>query len=331
MAGAQHDAVIIGAGLSGLAAARTLEAAGRSTLVLDKGRSVGGRLATRRITTPSGAIARLDHGAQFFTQRGPEMADLVEALLPSGDVRIWCRGFEDPDGHPRYFAPGGMNSLAKRLAAGLTDVRTGIEVRTVRSTSDGWTVAWDGGDATASAALLTAPVPQSLALIEAGGVEVDPGILPSLEQITYDAAIAVLLVLDGPSAVPEPGARQLGSGPFTFVCDNSIKGISDVPAITLHASDRWSRGHFDAGDDEILAEAVPAATKWLGGASVVAGEVKRWRYAAPRSHWPEPCCVAVDGTHPLVLAGDAFDGPRVEGAYRSGVAAGTALLRGVTV
>jgi renalase len=331
MAGAEHDAVIIGAGLSGIAAARTLEAAGRSVLLLDKGRSVGGRLATRRITTPSGATARLDHGAQFFTQRGPEMADLIEQLLPDDSVRIWCRGFEDPDNHPRYFAPEGMNAMAKRLSAGLADVRTGIEARSVRPSAAGWTVSWDGGSATASAALLTAPVPQSLALIEAGGVDLDPGIRPPLEQITYDAAIAVLLVLDGPSSVPGPGARQLDSGPFTFVCDNSVKGISEVPALTLHGSDRWSRSRFDAPDDDIVAEATSAAGQWVGDASVVAGEVKRWRFAAPRSHWPEPCCVAVDGTHPLVLAGDAFDGPRVEGAYRSGLAAGTALLRAVTV
>ena len=56
-----YDVLLLGAGLSGLKAARDLHAAGKSVLVLDKGRGVGGRAATRRWDgTP------VDHGAQFF-------------------------------------------------------------------------------------------------------------------------------------------------------------------------------------------------------------------------------------------------------------------------
>ena len=41
--------VVIGAGISGLVAGRELAAAGAEVALVDKGRSVGGRLATRRI------------------------------------------------------------------------------------------------------------------------------------------------------------------------------------------------------------------------------------------------------------------------------------------
>jgi hypothetical protein len=43
------DVIVVGAGLSGLVAANGLEDAGYSVIVVDKGRSVGGRMATRRI------------------------------------------------------------------------------------------------------------------------------------------------------------------------------------------------------------------------------------------------------------------------------------------
>ena len=55
---------VIGAGLAGLIAAQQLHNNGHDVVVLDKGKSPGGRLATRRI-----GDATLDHGAQFFTVR----------------------------------------------------------------------------------------------------------------------------------------------------------------------------------------------------------------------------------------------------------------------
>ena len=60
--------LIVGAGMSGLMTAITLPPDRRIT-ILDKGRSVGGRLATRRIDG-----GRADHGAQFFTVRDKAFA-----------------------------------------------------------------------------------------------------------------------------------------------------------------------------------------------------------------------------------------------------------------
>jgi predicted NAD/FAD-dependent oxidoreductase len=317
------DVLVVGAGISGLAAARRLQAAGRRVTVVDKGRSVGGRLATRRISG-----ARVDHGAQFFTQRGPEMAALLDELRAAGSVHTWCRGFAEPDGHPRYVMAEGMTALAKHLARDLTDVQVGRPVERVERRDSGWSLHLDDGTClTGVAVLLTAPLPQSLELLDRGGVELDAGIRPELDAIDYDAALAVLVVLDGPSALPPPGAVQLDRGPFTFVADNRAKGISPRPALTLHTSPEVAARRWDEDDAALLEDLLDAAAPWIGDAGVVEAQLKRWRYAAPRRTWPEPCCVAVDGVEPLVFAGDAFDGPRIEGAYRSGLAAGTALLR----
>ena len=71
---------IIGAGVSGLVAGRRLVDAGATVIIVDKGRSVGGRLATRRI-----GGATFDHGAQFFTVRTPafqaQVDDWVERFM----------------------------------------------------------------------------------------------------------------------------------------------------------------------------------------------------------------------------------------------------------
>jgi renalase len=57
---------------------------------------------------------------------------------------------------------------------------------------------------------------------------------------------------------------------------------------------------------------------------VIEAQVKKWRFATPRSAWPDPCWMSDDGT--VVLAGDAFDGPRIEAAHNSGLAAAHALV-----
>jgi predicted NAD/FAD-dependent oxidoreductase len=57
--------------------------------------------------------------------------------------------------------------------------------------------------------------------------------------------------------------------------------------------------------------------------------VKRWRFATPQQIWPDRCWVAPASpgrtSGSLVLAGDAFAGPRIEGAALSGLAAAAAL------
>ena len=298
---------IVGAGLAGLVAARRLTDAGVPVTVLDEAPVPGGRMATRRI-----GRATLDTGAQFFTARSPEFRVTVGRWLADGLAYEWCRGFdEEPDGHPRYAARNGMNALARALAEGL-DVRCGVEVRSL-----------DALGADAGAVVLTAPVPQALALL---GDRRAPA-LPE-GTVAFEPTLAVLAVLDRPSAVPAPGARQLGEGdggPFTWVADNAAKGISAVPALTLHAGAECSRLRYDEPDAAVLADLLAEARPHLGAAEVVEARLKRWRYARPVEA-SDGGCALVDGRPPVVLAGCAFAGAKVEGAVLSGLAAADAVL-----
>lgn len=309
--------VVVGAGVSGLTAARQLQADGHEVTVLDKGRSPGGRLATRRL-----AGATFDHGAQFFTVRSPEFQTLVEGLLRDGVVGEWCRGFAAPDGHPRYLVRGGMNALAKHLAAGL-DVRCDRLVFAVRRGPDaaGWRVIVDdASEVPADAVVVTSPVPQSVALLVTAEVELPDALL----ALDYDRTLGLLAVLDRAPAVPAPGGVQQPGGLWNFIGDNAAKGISAVPAVTFHAAAGWSLEHWDDPPDAIERALLDAAEPWFGGANLVDHQVKRWRFATPRTPWPDPCWQA-DAASPLVLAGDAFAGPKVEGAYLSGLAAAAAV------
>lgn len=68
------DVAIVGAGMAGLSCARALVEAGLKVAVFDKARGAGGRMATRR-----GELASFDHGAQYFTARSPDFAEIGRA------------------------------------------------------------------------------------------------------------------------------------------------------------------------------------------------------------------------------------------------------------
>jgi renalase len=62
------------------------------------------------------------------------------------------------------------------------------------------------------------------------------------------------------------------------------------------------------------------------GSVPVKTQLHRWRYRLPLRVHPERCVMVCEPA-PLVFAGDAFGGPRVEGAALSGLAAGAALAK----
>lgn len=317
--------VVVGAGISGLLAADRLMNAGHQVVVLDKGRGVGGRLATRRIATPDGRRATLDHGAQFFTVRSDQFSTLVESWIQDGVVREWCRGFDGDDGHPRYVVSGGMTSLAKHIAKGL-DVRTSTLVFSIggesgpESTGTGrYTITIDDGTRlTADAVVVTCPIAQSYSLTVESGIELPRDLL----MADYDRTIGLLAVLDGPSGLDLPGGLQNPDEVFSWVGDNALKGISDVPALTCHANPQWSAEHWDDSNEDGTELLIEHSRKYFGRSNCIVSEYKKWRFATPRRPWDEPFLAMGS----LVFAGDAFAGPKVEGASLSGLAAADHLL-----
>lgn len=313
--------VVVGAGISGLLAADRLSEHGHDVVVLDKGRGVGGRLATRRISGPDGRQAILDHGAQFFTVRSERFAELVDGWMRSDIVFEWCRGFDSEDGHARYAVRGGMTSLAKHISRNL-DVRTSTLVFSIGETTNAerrtrdhrYTITIDDGSQLgADAVIVTCPIPQSYSLTVEAGIELPRDLLMG----DYDRTIGLLAVLDGPSGLDAPGGVQNPDGIFSWIADNAAKGISDVHALTCHANPQWSEAHWNDAPEEGSRQLLDHVRAYLGTSNITVSDYKKWRFATPRKPWPDRF-FAHDS---VVFAGDAFAGPKVEGAATSGLAA----------
>ena len=113
------DVAVIGAGMAGLTCAQLLHQAGYSTIVLEKSRGLGGRVATRRVKE-----IRADHGARYLEPKGRHLRRLVHILSAHNIVEPWtdktyvCNEANNgltpatPSSWcPYYVAPAGMNAV----------------------------------------------------------------------------------------------------------------------------------------------------------------------------------------------------------------------------
>lgn len=322
--------IVIGAGISGISAAIALQDAGIDVLVLDKGRSVGGRMATRRL---GGGAA--DHGAQFFTARESDFQQFVDQWLADNLVFIWSHGWSDgslafaaSDGHPRYAVRGGLNMLPRTLAKSLRRVKVGVEIATATRDENGWILQDQDGDIfTCDYLVLTPPVPQALTLLDDGATNLMTSERAALDRISYAPCLAGMFVIEGEATLPSPGAIQRKNSNIHWIADNRAKGISDAAiVITVQANERYSNQLWDAPDEHILGSLRTNLQLFLApGTQIVEEQLKRWRYSAVQTTHPERYLMTNEQPY-VVFAGDAFGGPRVEGAFLSGLAAARALL-----
>ncbi|MEZ4866406.1 MAG: FAD-dependent oxidoreductase [Caldilineaceae bacterium] len=329
------DVLIVGGGLCGLLAGLTLQRAGRQVVILDKGRTVGGRLATRSI-----GPGLADYGAQFFTVREPAFRHYVDGWQAAGLVYSWSTGWSDGslvagavnDGYPRYAVHGGMNALAQTLAAEFMALggilQTDSTVTAVHTAGQQWhSATTDGAYHQAATLVLTPPVPQALALLAAGATPLQPEDEAALAKITYAPCLCALFQVEGAVNLPEPGALQRPGADISWIADNQRKGISpEATTITVHAGPAYSERHYATPDQPLLSTLQASLLPFLASKSKVrAAELKRWRYALPTVIHPARYLEA-QSLPPLFFGGDAFGGPRVEGAALSGLAIGERIL-----
>jgi predicted NAD/FAD-dependent oxidoreductase len=220
-----------------------------------------------------------------------------------------------------------MAAITRVLADGL-DVRTEQRVHSIQRQGPGWNAVLDTGEALeAEAIILTPPLPQSLVLLEAGGVNLPATLRGSLESINYEVCLTLLAVLQSLANLPGPGAAQFTREPLAWIADNSKKGLSpEVPTVTIHAGREFSQLYWDANGQTIAALMLEAAWPWIE-TPPLEWEVQRWRYSRPAWQYRGPALRVADEP-PLILAGDAFAGPRVESAALSGLAAAELLKSG---
>jgi renalase len=324
--------VVVGGGISGIACAQALNSRGLSVRLIDRGRTVGGRMASRAIrdsgTDWDGHI--VDIGASYFTAQDEEFAALVENLVDEGIARAWTDTFHvaSPDGIDgvktgpmRYTATRGLRTIIEHLAARLpnTEVISGREVSSV--SHDGGVLTVDGDEAAAVAVCV--PGPQATPLFDQSAPSLS-AVIRATGQVLWEPVIAVTAVFDAPTWIDFDAIFVNDDPVLTWIANDGSRRGTDAPVLVAHVQPVFAARHL-AQPNEVL----PAALGAIGRVLTIAdhpvwADVQRWTYAKPMA--------ASDDSHfidehlNLGLAGDAWaGGPRVETAWLSGHRLGHAL------
>lgn len=323
---------IIGAGLAGISAGRLARHAGIGTRIFDKGRGIGGRLATRRVTLDNGTMLHFDHGAQFITARSPALV----AAMAGAEAANLARRLPAPPlkGHtaeaerdqPRWVGMGGMTAIAKDLARGL-EIRTGTRIGGIARTGDGlWRLDDEDGLPLIQARrlIVTAPPEQTLDLLI--DVVLPEGWRRRIASTVIAPCWALMLVVDDELPLPGPRWRPEDEAIAWIGDQRALPGRPSAPqSLVVHATPHWSRIHLEETPEAAAAALLHDLERLIGRAITPRLiQAHRWRYALAEVPLGSPCLA--DPAAGLAIAGDWCIGGRAEAAVDSGRAAALALF-----
>ena len=296
----QRSVAILGAGMAGATAARRLADAGVRVRVFDKGRGVGGRMATRRTDA-----LQFDHGAQFMRARGEAFTARLADWVRRGVVAPWA-------GSERHVGVPGMTAPVRDLLAGLP-VANATTITRIRRHGSAWHVEDSAGamHGPFGAVAVTVPAPQASALIATSGFA-----LPGIAGARYAPCWSLMLAVEAPPPSPliEPSEEPIG----LIAHDSSKPERPNGVRLTVHATPGWSRRHLEDTREAVVAALVRATGERLGlGLRPHFAEAHRWRYAQVETALGVPSLY--DPAVRLGAAGDWCLGARIEAAHDSGL------------
>jgi len=312
---------VIGGGISGVACANALAAAGSDVRLRDRGRTLAGRMSSRilRDTGTSFDGRPVDIGASYFTARDENFIAVVDELVARGVVRPWTDTFHVAGptgiegvrtGPVRYAAPMGLRSVVEAMVDEQVSVSVSDDITEVTVTQGAVRV----DDAPTDAVALCMPQPQAERLYS----------LVPASALTWEPVIAVTCVFDEREWMELDGVFVNDDPVITWIADDGRRRGDDAPVLVAHVHPVLSAAHLQ-DPSSVIPFALAAVRRVLGIAGLpIWVDAHRWTFAKPMSALPDPYWMSEEA--PIGLAGDAWaDGPRVEAAWLSGHALGGAL------
>ena len=317
---------VVGAGVSGLIAARMLQDHDCEVTVFDKGCGPGGRAATRR----SDSGLSFDHGAQYFTARNSQFSRSVEAWSERGVVAEWCGRIVEIEGSQvwpktdqprRYVGVPGMKAIARHLAVDLSLIQD-TRIIEMSRVSDLWALKDAAGRTHEpfDQAIIALPAPQAAELLGTHPFAAE------VRSVPMTPCWAVMAAFEQRIDVEWDGAFVRDSSLAWVARDSSKPGrAGSADCWVLHASPAWSAAHLDHSREDVASALLAEFIRMTHDSSPpIHLDAHRWLFSATPLSLDR--LTLSDKDSRLAVCGDWLAGGRIEGAFQSGLATAQSVL-----
>lgn len=308
-----YDAIIIGAGISGLALASRLKSQNKEFIIIEKSAGVGGRIATRR-----GEDCAYDHGAQFIKIKPSDDGLMLEQL----NIQELGKNWFSANGINHFAFPKGMTQFPKSLVSP-SNLKLNEKVVHIDAGDDHCLLETEKGTRyQARKVYMTCPLPQSLALLQNSKISYPL----ELDEIKYASALVGLYRVQSTDRnILDIKCAQDVSNEIFSLNNQLSKEVSQNLAFTVVMQPAWSESRFDQDDVKTLEEISEHFEMALARISskdsfvILSSQLKKWRYSHPLSKFRSPFH-NLEKNKKIFLLGDAFGGGSIPGAIRSAYA-----------
>ena len=327
----QSKIAIIGAGISGLACATTLQNAGLDVTIFEKSRGVSGRMSTRVNNK-----WQCDHGAQYFTASNAQFASEVHRWQEAGVAKLWQPRLQMFDGIKftdktslkyRYVGIPRQTSPAKFLAQNL-NLLASTTINKVELINNQWQLSSkEHGplNHVFDVLIFAMPSPQAKVLLEPSA----PKLAKIAASVVMQGCWSLMCCFNNQLELPFDGLFVQNSLLSWVARDNAkpsraLYNTAYSEIWVLHASSEWSEIYIDENAD-IVAEKMITEFVKIGGSIPQSYTTHLWRYADCANY--STLGYIWDSSLNVGLCGDWLNGGKVQGAWLSGQLLAEQLLK----
>ena len=324
---------IIGASISGLIAGKRLAEAGHDVTIIEKSRSLGGRLKTVKLDE-----LNLDFGLTHFDVNTNTFGSFVKKQEEKGAVQKWAKEFNYYDGtelldvgpnsdsHQYYTGTNGLQSLAESMsrwvdikseekAGGLTYIGPD------RSKKRSWMInLTDISVFECDAVIIATSAVDAYGLLQTVQNKTESRrIIRHIDEIRYDGCFSLAATYNK-QELPDWKGIECENSAIKWISNESSKLDADQAALVIQSTPAFYREHAHKSDDEVkellFEEASDIVGSWVHHSKSTF--LQKWKYFKAKNPINEYFMELELDDAPLALIGDYLGGFSLENAFVSG-------------
>ena len=324
---------IIGASISGLIAGKRLAKAGHDVTIIEKDRSLGGRLKTVELDN-----LNVDVGLTHFDINTNTFDSFVKKQVEKGAVQKWTKGFGlydgmevfdvDPnsDSLQTYTGTNGLQTLAESMsrwvdikseenAGGLTYIGPD------RSKKRSWMInLTDISVFECDAVIIATSAIDAYGVLQTAQNKTETRrIIRHIDEVRYDGCFSLAATYSD-QEVPGWKGIECEKSSIKWISNESSKLGADQTAIVLQSTPEFYRQYSQKSEEEIKELLLEEGSNILGSwvQSPKSTYLENWKYFKTKNPIDEYFMELELEDAPLALIGDYLGGSSLENAFVSG-------------